>query len=119
MINTRIIAAMSCIKLGAIAGLLLWSASAQALTQAEIGNLQGPERQKILEAGARKEGKVTIYSGMIVDQALRPITEAFMKKYPYIKAEYWRADSNKIVQKILAEARAKSIVVDVAVSTSL
>lgn len=103
----------------AISAALLWGAPAQALTQAEIGDLQGPNRQKILEDGARKEGRVTIYSGMIVDQALRPITEAFMKKYPYIKAEYWRADSNKIVQKILAEARAKSIVADVAESTSL
>jgi ABC-type Fe3+ transport system substrate-binding protein len=98
---------------------LLWSFSAQALTQQEIADLKGPERQKILEEGAKKEGKVTIYSGMIVDQALRPITEAFMKKYPYIKAEYWRADSNKIVQKILAESRARAVTADVAESTSL
>lgn len=91
----------------------------KALTQEEIGMLSGPDRQKILEDGARKEGKVTVYSGMIVDQALRPITESFMKKYPYIKAEFWRADSNKIVQKILAEARAKSMVADVGESTSL
>lgn len=91
----------------------------KALTQEEIGMLSGPDRQKILEDGARKEGKVTLYSGMIVDQALRPITESFMKKYPYIKAEFWRADSNKIVQKILAEARAKAMVADVGESTSL
>ncbi|HEY4135747.1 MAG TPA: extracellular solute-binding protein [Alphaproteobacteria bacterium] len=103
----------------AVAAVLLWSAAAQALTQQEIADLQGPDRQKTLEDGAKKEGKVTIYSGMIVDQALQPITEAFMKKYPYIKAEFWRADSNKIIQKILAEARAKSIVADVAESTSL
>jgi ABC-type Fe3+ transport system substrate-binding protein len=92
---------------------------AQALTQEEIGMLSGPDRQKILEDGARKEGKVTIYSGMIVNQALRPMTQAFMKKYPFIKAEYWRGDSNKITQKLLAEARAKSMVADVGESTSL
>ncbi|HEY4135746.1 MAG TPA: extracellular solute-binding protein [Alphaproteobacteria bacterium] len=103
----------------AVAALLLWSASAQALTQQEIADLQGPDRQKILEDGARKEGKVTIYSGMIVDQALQPITDAFMKKYPYIKAEFWRADAFKIIQKVLAEQRAKSVVADVAESTSL
>lgn len=95
------------------------TAQAQNRTQEQIGMLTGPDRQKILEEGARKEGKVTIYSGMIVDQALRPITESFMKKYPFIKAEFWRADSNKITQKILAEARARSVVVDVGESPSL
>ena len=92
---------------------------AQTLTQEQIGMLTGPDRQRILEEGARKEGKVTIYSGMIVDQALRPMIDSFMKKYPYIKAEFWRADSNKIVQKLLAEARAKAITGDVGESTSL
>ena len=92
---------------------------AQTLTQEQIGMLSGPDRQKILEDGARKEGRVTIYSGMIVEQALRPMIDSFMKKYPYIKAEFWRADSSKIVQKILAEARAKSVVGDVGESTSL
>lgn len=93
--------------------------AAQTRTQEQIGMLSGPDRQQILEAGARKEGKVTIYSGMIVDQALRPMIESFMQKYPYIKAEFWRADSNKIVQKLLAEARAKAITGDVGESTSL
>jgi iron(III) transport system substrate-binding protein len=95
------------------------AAYAQALTQEQIGMLTGPDRQKILEEGAKKEGKVTIYSGMIVDQGLRPMTEAFMKKYPFLKADFWRADSNKIIQKVLAEARARSMTVDVGESTSL
>ena len=92
---------------------------AQTRTQEQIGMLTGPDRQQILEDGARKEGKVTIYSGMIVDQALRPMIDSFMVKYPFIKAEFWRADSNKIVQKLLAEARAKAITGDVGESTSL
>jgi ABC-type Fe3+ transport system substrate-binding protein len=93
--------------------------SARALTLDEIANYKGPDRQKILEEGARKEGKVTIYSGMIVDQALRPMAEAFEKKYPFIKVEYWRAASPQIVQKALAEARAGKVQVDVLESTSL
>ena len=95
------------------------TAQAQTRTQEQIGMLSGPDRQKILEDGARKEGKVTIYSGMIVDQALRPMVESFMKKYPFIKAEFWRADSTKITQKLLAEARARSVFADVGESTSL
>ena len=92
---------------------------ARALTLDEIANYKGPDRQKMLEEGARKEGKVTIYSGMIVDQALRPMADAFEKKYPFLKVEYWRAASPQIVQKALAEARAGKVQVDVLESTSL
>jgi ABC-type Fe3+ transport system substrate-binding protein len=111
--------ALACV-LGAVAlAVALGTAPAQALTEQEIANYKGPDRQKILEEGARKEGQVTIYSGMIVNQALRPMAEAFMKKYPFIKAEYWRGASPQIVQKALAEARADKMQVDVLESTSL
>ena len=47
--------------LGLVAALLLLAVSwpAQALTQAEIANYKGADRQKILEEGARQEGAVT------------------------------------------------------------
>src|SRR5437764_15478564 len=53
----------------------------------------GPDRTEKLIEGARKEGQVTYYSAMIVNQALRPLTAAFQKKYPFITMSYWRADS--------------------------
>src|SRR5436190_9871101 len=89
------------------------STSARALTTDEILNYKGPDRQKVLEAGARKEGEVVIYSGMIVNQLLRPLTEAFEKKYPFIKTRYWRGDSNQIVVKVHAEIRANALVADI------
>ena len=98
---------------------LIAASSAQSLTQQEIADLKGPDRQKILEDGAKKEGKVTFYSAMVADQLLRPLTTAFMKKYPYIKAEYWQANGSAIVQKVLAETGAKSVVGDVVESTDL
>ena len=87
--------------------------SAHALTTEEILNYQGPDRQKVLEDGARKEGTVVIYSGMIVNQLLRPLTEAFEKKYPFIKTRYWRGDSNQVVVKVHAEIKANALVADV------
>jgi iron(III) transport system substrate-binding protein len=84
-----------------------------ALTTEEILNYTGPDRQKVLEAGARKEGSVVIYSGMIVNQLLRPLTAAFEKKYPYLKATYWRGDGNQIVVKVLAELRANALAADI------
>ncbi len=91
----------------------LGSTSVQALTAEEILNYKGPDRQKVLEEGARREGTVFIYSGMIVNQLLRPLTEAFEKKYPFIKTRYWRGDSNQILVKVLSEMRANALEADV------
>src|SRR5262245_7290709 len=49
-------------------------------------------RQQMILDGARKEGQVVIYSAMIVNQAMRPLSQAFMKKYPFIKMSFWRGD---------------------------
>jgi ABC-type Fe3+ transport system substrate-binding protein len=98
---------------------LCWAAPAFALTDAEILNLKGPDRQKILEEGARKEGKLVWYTAMIVDQTVRPLSDAFTKKYPYLKVEFWRGSSRQIVQKVTAEARAKSIQGDVTEGSGL
>jgi hypothetical protein len=39
----------------------------------------GSDRTEKLIEGAKKEAQVTYYSGMIVNQALRPLTAAFQK----------------------------------------
>lgn len=75
------------------------------------------DRARLLEAGARREGRVTFYSGMIENQALRPIADAFRKKYPYITVDYWRGDSRALVQKALTERRAGRVNGDVLEST--
>ena len=84
----------------------------RALTAEEIPAYQGPDRQKVLEDGARREGTVFIYSGMIVNQLLRPLTEAFEKKYPFIKTRYWRGDSNQVLVKVMSEMQANALEAD-------
>jgi ABC-type Fe3+ transport system substrate-binding protein len=39
--------------------------------------------------------------------------EKFGKKYPFVKASFWRADSEDIAQKLSAEVRANNVVADV------
>jgi ABC-type Fe3+ transport system substrate-binding protein len=87
--------------------------SAHALTAEEIALLNKPDRQKILEEGAKKEGKVVWYTPLIVNQAVRPLKEVFEKKYPFIKIDFHRANSRGLVQKWLAENSAKRYEVDV------
>ena len=40
---------------------------------------------------------------------LRPLAAGFMKKYPFIKMTYWRADSEELLPKLSAEARANNV----------
>ena len=52
-------------------------ASAQDILTSRAAN-----REQTILDGARKEGKVVLYSAAIVNQAQRPLAQAFMKKYP-------------------------------------
>lgn len=92
------------------AALLAWASPAPA---ADIAVYKGADRTQRLIEGAKKEAKVVLYSAMIVNQALRPLMDAFNKKYPGVAGEYWRADSRDLMNKVMAEARARALVVDV------
>ncbi len=97
----------------------LGAASARALTVDEILNYQGADRQQVLEEGARREGTLLIYSGMIVNQLLRPLTEAFERKYPFIKTRYWRGDSNQVLVKVISEMQANALEADLVEGSGL
>jgi iron(III) transport system substrate-binding protein len=65
-----------------------------------------------LIAAAKKEGRVTFYTPLIVDQIARPLTQAFRAKYG-IEADFLRMDSDAVVLKILNEYRARRGAADV------
>ena len=84
-----------------------------AATVDEITLYNKPDRQKILVDGARKEGKISWYTSLIVDQVVRPVKEAFEKKYPFLQVEYFRGNSERLVQKMFAEYQGKRYEVDI------
>jgi len=73
--------------------------------------LTGAERQKRLAEGAKKEGVVSIYTSMPLDD-MAALTSAFEAKYG-VKAKVWRSGSEKILQRGLLEAKANRFEVDV------
>ena len=91
----------------------LYVGEANALTNEEIFNYRGADREHVLIEGAKKEGQVVLYSALIVNQMLRPLAAGFMRKYPFLKMTYWRADSEELVPKISAEVRADRVIADV------
>jgi iron(III) transport system substrate-binding protein len=90
---------------------------APALAQHAIATDQSPDRaQRILE-GAKKEGRLTIYSSATVKD-MGAITAAFEKKYG-IKTTVWRASGENVIQRGATEARGGRYDVDVFETDSL
>jgi iron(III) transport system substrate-binding protein len=83
---------------------------AEAQTIAELAAYQGPDRTKRLIAGATKEKVVSVY-GSTVAEDMRPVSDAFRKKYG-IDFQYWRASSEQLVQRAVNENRAGRCAVD-------
>src|ERR1700693_5144332 len=72
-----------------------------------------PAADAALIEAAKKEGQVVWYTTLIVNQAIRPLQEAFEKKYPGVKLQYSRADDAPTALKILSEARAGRVQADI------
>jgi iron(III) transport system substrate-binding protein len=96
----------------AVLATLICAGPACALSANDIVDYRGADREQKLIEGAAREGQVVLYSAMIVNQMLRPLAAAFAKKYPFVKMSYLRADSEALLPKISAEARAGNVVAD-------
>lgn len=96
---------------------VVWPISLQqtvfAATVEDVALLKASNREKILIEGAKKEGKVNFYTGLIVDQVVRPVKDAFEKEYPFLQIEFFRGNSERVAQKVLTEYQAKRYEVDV------
>lgn len=83
------------------------------------GAVTAPARaadQALIDA-AKKEGEVVWYTTLIVNQLVRPMVAAFEQKYG-ITVRYARANSTETALKVLNEARAGQVQVDVFDGTS-
>src|SRR5918912_874930 len=60
---------------------------AKPSTLAELAMYTGPDRQSLLEEGAKQEGQLFWYTTNIVDQIARPLQQGFQAKYPFVKVE--------------------------------
>ena len=90
------------------------SASAQSKSVADLANYRGADREEVLKAGARKEGKLVWYTSLT---AHREIANVFEAKYPGIKAETYRAGPADLAQRLLAEAAARRNIADLIETT--
>ncbi len=88
----------------AVLAALVLCAPARAQTGADLASYQGPDREQRLVAGARREGGLMFYTSLH-EQNLPAILAAFEKKYG-LKVKPWRSGADKVLQRVVAEARA-------------
>lgn len=79
-------------------------------TLEELALYKGADRQQILEEGAKKEGKLLVYT--TGTQAVTPVNEAFQKKYPFIKVETWRTSSGPLIARATEEFKGANYIMD-------
>ena len=87
---------------------------AQTKSIAELANYRGADREEILKAGAKKEGRMVWYTSLT---AHRDIANIFEAKYPGIKVETYRAGPNDLTRRLLSEAQSKRNIADLIETT--
>ncbi|MGZ8466411.1 MAG: extracellular solute-binding protein, partial [Candidatus Binatia bacterium] len=108
---------MACLRHGItilfILGTLFGVVSAQTKPPRALSELvaySGADREKILVAGAKAEGKVTWYTSL-AGSSYKELAQGFEKKYG-VKVDVYRAASNDLMARITAEAKARQYLVD-------
>ena len=89
-------------------------ATPQTKSLGELANYRGVDREEVLKAGAKKEGKLVWYTSLT---AHRDIANVFETKYPGVKVETYRAGSTDLTRRILSEAQARRNLADLVETT--
>jgi iron(III) transport system substrate-binding protein len=69
------------------------------------------DREKVLYAGAKAEGKVTWYTSLAGD-SYKKLAAAYEAKYPGVSVESYRATRQEMSARILAESQAQRYIAD-------
>ena len=88
-----------------------WTQGAKTLSPADLAAYSGPDRERVLIEGAKREGKLVWYTTLAADQN-KQLAGAFEAKYPGVKVETFRTGSSALAQRLLTEAKAKRHIAD-------
>lgn len=113
MHHPRVSFLKQCIRLALLAciGASLTVQAQDSGPHAAVYMYKQPDRDARLIEKAKQEGTLTLYTSLPTSRAT-PLTKAFEQKYG-IKTEIWRANNDKIVQRVVTEANGKRFTLDV------
>jgi iron(III) transport system substrate-binding protein len=86
-------------------------AQGKPVSVSELAAYNKPDREKLFFDGAKKEGKMLWYTSLTGGPNLE-VPKAFEAKYPGVKVDVYRGDSDAIIARVLQEAEAKRYLVD-------
>ena len=94
----------------------LWSQPRKPATVAEIAAYNGPDRDQLLYAGAKGEGKIVWYTSLAGD-SYKGIARGFEAKFPGVRLEAYRAGGSELVPRMIEEAKAHRPIFDAVETT--
>ncbi len=86
-----------------------WAQTKMSLAQLAAYNK--PDREKLLYAGAKAEGKLMWYTSL-AGSSYKDLAAAFETKYPGVKVEAYRGTRQELGARIMAETQAKRPILD-------
>jgi iron(III) transport system substrate-binding protein len=103
--------------------LILLSFASQSLAQerkpvtiSELVTYSGKDREQVLYAGAKNEGKITWYTSL-AGGSYKAMVQAFESKYPGVKIEAYRVSGSDMTTRMYEESKAKRYIVDTVETT--
>ncbi len=88
-----------------------------ALASPGVLPAQSDHASKLIE-GAKKEARLVWYTSMAIDTS-KPILDAFLQQYPFIKADLVRAGEEQLLNRTMTETRAGRWLFDVISSSGI
>jgi iron(III) transport system substrate-binding protein len=99
------------LRLLAVVALAVSAVKAWAADAAAIAAYSGADREQYLLRGARNEGVLTLYTN-VAPWDIQKLTAEFERRYG-IKTRIWRANPDKVLYRVLSEARSGRFEADV------
>lgn len=88
-----------------------WGQGRKPSSIEELATYLGADREQILYAGAKAEGKVVWYTSL-AGGSYKALVNVFEKKYPGVKVEAFRASGADLTVKLQEESRARRNIAD-------
>jgi iron(III) transport system substrate-binding protein len=88
-----------------------WAQARKPSSIEELAKYLGADREQILYAGAKAEGKVVWYTSL-AGGSYKEIVNVFEKKYPGVKVEAFRASGSDLTVKLEEETKARRNIAD-------
>jgi iron(III) transport system substrate-binding protein len=84
---------------------LFFPPAPRAAQAADVLLFDGPNRQDVLEGGARKEGKL-VWIATLNPETRDHIAAAFKQRYPFLSLEMARVETNELLKRVIEEYKA-------------